>query len=251
MLPRFLSRATPKLEFFTEHEPLLSHPPVPASRFLPEWFRRQKPSFPIEPNQRYPFGVSSKLQLSNVNATIKRCPGILSYLSEGYIIPLWSDFVVQVRNDTIYAMGSHQHDYVSLHGRHIHFDAMPERPDYYKDAVKFFNPWCVKAPKGWSVLLTAPFYHMEDRFVVCPGVVDADSYHRIHVNTFFRKGPADHKLKMGMPFVQVIPFQREALELEVRQATDEDNKRLERLRFRIDRFFEKTRTLRSDPGADD
>ncbi len=76
-----------------------------------------------------------------------------------------------------------------------------------------------------------------------PGIIESDSYHHMHVNAFFKKGEADHQLKMGMPFIQVIPFQREELGCEVRVATDKDKKMIKDLRFRSDKFFKKNKAI--------
>lgn len=235
-----------KIEFFTEREELLDQPPVPASKFYPTWFKQMPPSHPVAPNQRYPFGLSDDLKLSNVNATVRRCPGIVSYLSEGYVIPLWSDIVVQVRANSIYAFGSNDTVYVSLHSRQMHFKTMPPRHGYYPDAVKFTNPWKVRTPRGYSLMIMAPFYHFEDRYQVLPGVIESDTYPHMHVNTLFRANEGDYTLRMGNPFIHVIPFKRDALSLEVRAASDDDKQRLKNQRFRSERFFGKNQAMRQD-----
>lgn len=242
----------PVIEFFTEHEELLDYPPVPAGKMFPDWFKQMAPSIALPPGQkRFPFGLSDRLRISNVNATIKRCPGLLSYLAEGYLVPLWSDFVVQIRGDKLYVEASNDFGSVSLHSKHHQYDRMPLPDGYVPDSVKFVNPWKVKTPKGWSVMLSAPFYHLEDRYLVATGVVDSDVYHHIHVNTFFRKRDADHQLKLGTPFVHVMPFQRSATDLQVRHATDDDRKRMKRLDFRGKRFFGKNQSIREGMGEDD
>ncbi len=234
-----------KIEFFTDHEELMPYAPKAASHFYPDWFKRMKGSHDVQPSRKFPFGISSSMILSNVNATVKRCPGVLSFMSQGYIVPLWSDYVVQVRKDSIFAFGSNESSSASLHGRHIHFDKMPQSEDYYKDAVKFTNPWKIKTPKGWSTMIVAPFFHMEDRFTIIPGVIESDTYHHMHVNTFFKNYEADHQLRMGMPFIQVIPFERSKLEHEVRVSTEEDKKLIENLQFRSNRFFKKNQAIRN------
>jgi len=71
------------------------------------------------------------------------------------------------------------------------------------------------------------------------------------VNTFFRKGDLDHQLKMGMPFVHVMPFQRSALEPEVRVMNDADKKRMKRLDFKAKRFFGKNASIRGLLDSED
>jgi hypothetical protein len=244
--------AGPKIEFFTEHEELLEFPPIAARKVLPGWFKQMSPSIDLPPAQsKFPFGISKALRLSNVNATIRRCPGVISYLSEGYLIPLWSDFLVQVRGETVYCAGSNELAQASPHSKAMQYSTMPLPDDYLQDSVKFTNPWKVRTPPGWSVMLSQPFYHFEQRFTAVPGVVDSDVYHHIHVNTFFRKGDRDHQLKMGMPFVHVMPFQRSVLEPEVRVMTEKDHKLMKRLNFMSRRFFGKNAAIRGLADGED
>jgi hypothetical protein len=244
--------ARSKIEFFTDNENLLEFPPIPARKALPGWFRELSPAIDLPPgNTRFPFGLSKALLLSNVNATIRRCPGVLSYLSEGYLIPLWADFLVQIRGQTVYCAGSNELALVSSHSKQSQYRTMRLPDGYLQDAVKFTNPWKVRTPPGWSVLLSQPFYHFEPRFTVLPGVVDSDVYHYINVNTLFRKGDVDHPLKMGMPFVHVLPFQRSVLVPEVRAMTDDDRRRMERLDFKAKRFFGKNVAIRGLGEGDD
>jgi hypothetical protein len=241
----------PKIEFFTEQEELLDFPPVPASKKLPDWFRKMEPAIDLPPGRsQFPFGLSKALRLSNVNATVRRCPGVISYLSEGYLVPLWTDFLVQVRGDVIYCNGSNDLAQVSTHSKKHQYSEMPLPDNFLPDAVKFINPWKVRTAPGWSILLTAPFYHFEDRFMVVPGVVDSDVYHHIHVNALFPRVDADHKLPMGMPFVHVMPFERKRMDLEVRAMTDKDRKRMKRLDFKGKRFFGKNASIRAGMEED-
>jgi hypothetical protein len=242
----------PKIEFFTEHEGILDFPPIAARKVLPGWFKQMAPSIELPPNNsRFPFGISKKLRLSNVNATIRRCPGVISYLSEGYLVPLWTDFLVQIRGETVYCAGSNELAKASPHSKDMQYSTMPLPDDYLKDSVKFINPWKVRTPPGWSVLISQPFYQFENRFTAVPGVIDSDVYHHMHVNTFFRKGDTDHQLKMGMPFIHVLPFQRNVLEPEVRLMTASDKKRMKKLDFKSKRFFGKNAAIRGLSDSED
>lgn len=244
--------ARPKIEFFTDNENLLDFPPVPTRKNLPDWFRQMAPSIDLLPEQsKLPFGLSKALSLSNLNATIRRCPGVISYLSEGYIIPLWSDFLVQVRGKAVYCLGSNELAHATTHSQQTQYNTMPLPEDYLPDSVKFTNPWKVRTPPGWSVLLSQPYYDFEQRFSVATGVVDTDVYHYIHVNTFFRRGDTDHQLKMGMPFVHIMPFQRSVLGMEVRASSEEDRQRMKKLDFKARRFFGKNAAIRGLGDGDD
>ena len=67
-----------KVTFFTNYEELKeSLPPVPASKFWPEWFKKQK-----TPEVQ----MSQELEDRGGPKTVKSCPGILDVLNQGYII---------------------------------------------------------------------------------------------------------------------------------------------------------------------
>jgi len=200
---------TTKIKFFTEIEELeKSLPPVPASKFWPEWFRNQKPL--VDDGNLFT-GVQGQA------STIRKCPAILDILSMGYIIPLWSDFKLMRVEDNVQYMvppGVNEHFELTTHA-HVQIDQYPFNEDTFKGSVKLFNPWSVVTPPGYSVMLVSPYYQTSPHLEAMQGIIDTDTYHEIHVNTFFTAPlKTEVDLKRGMPLVQVIPFKREDYEME-------------------------------------
>ena len=68
-------------------------PPVPASQMIPDWFKNL--SMHIEMPAKKPFPVIGKIAEKFNSHTIKKCPAVVDYFTEGYIIPLWSDVLIQ------------------------------------------------------------------------------------------------------------------------------------------------------------
>jgi hypothetical protein len=201
-----------EVTFFTNIEDLkLANPPVPAREFWPEWFKKQKGNWEERDGTK--------------RMTVKSCPGILDALSYGYIIPLWSDYIV-VRvspteensnrhigwrlpegNDEKFHAGSHSADQI---------DSYPFPPDTFKGTFKFVNPWSIRTPPGYSCYITAPHYNKHPNLTILSGIVDTDFYHEAHINTWFT-APLEEEiiLPYGMPVAQIIPFKREEFKMKV------------------------------------
>jgi len=74
---------TPKIKFTCREELLDAIPhPVPAAKAMPEWFKAISRDIPNQDLTK--------------SGTIKRCIPVLDAVSQGYIIPLWSDLHVSV-----------------------------------------------------------------------------------------------------------------------------------------------------------
>jgi len=197
------------ITFFTEIEELeIALPPVPARNFWPEWFKKQKNDKETDDKR-----------------TVKSCPGILDALSYGYIIPLWSDYMVvrlPVSEKCPQGIGwrtppHNQGDFRADTHPQGQIDSYPFPKDTYKGSFKFINPWKIKTPPGYSCYFTAPHYNKHPNLTVLSGIVDTDIYHEAHINTWFTAPINEEKfIEMGMPIAQIIPFKREEFEMKTK-----------------------------------
>jgi hypothetical protein len=185
------------IKFFTQHEQLKETlPPVPASKFWPQWFKDQGTGSFDTPNR----------EGSN---TVKSCPAMLDVLNMGYIIPLWADFKLmrQTNNDISWLSPNPEMYGIDFHLEE-QIDAYPFGPDTFKGTVKLINPWQVRTAPGYSCMFVSPYYHKHDNL--------EDRYHQTHVNTLVT-APVNQEVRLdyGMPLVQVIPYKREEFKMEV------------------------------------
>ena len=196
-----------EITFFTDIEELkLANPPVSARDFWPEWFKKQK-------------GPEQEDKL-----TVKSCPGILDVLNYGYIIPLWSDYMVvrvPVSEEVPQGIGwrlppNNIGDFTANIHPQPQIDSYPFPPETFKGAFKFINPWYIKTPPGYSCYITAPHYNKHPNLTVLSGIIDTDIYHDGHINTWFT-APLNEEIifPYGMPIAQVIPFKREEFKMKV------------------------------------
>jgi hypothetical protein len=207
----------PGIEFFTVIKGLADvAPPISAAQCIPDWFKTVNAASPDT-------GIDPNLKLRGINTDVSRCPGLHDMMTQGHIIPLWCDYQVSVdpdgtvnwlAPDGMFKLASHPFEQLK---------GMPQNHEY--PALKFINPWLVRTPPGYSCLFQAPYYHFEKRFSVLPGIVDTDIYHNAHLPTLLSVDPGQEiMIERGTPLVQVIPFRREKLGFDFREATDEDER---------------------------
>tara|TARA_Y100001937_G_scaffold5700_1_gene7584 strand:+ start:19821 stop:20585 length:765 start_codon:yes stop_codon:yes gene_type:complete len=215
------------IEFKTDVNGLEEIAPVkPAKYFLPKWFKGMKDFVEVdavhEKNKPNYFGKKGDTAKKHTSGTVKRCPAIVDLITEGFIIPMWSDFLIQRDMETFewdnknFQYGIEFHSKEQIKGWNLKKTDFPE-------GIKFVNPWRIYTPKGYSVMFMTPTYQFEKRFTVLPGIVETDSYHHINFPSIWHT-TKDAVIERGTPFIQVIPFKRDKWNLDVSQMNTEDLK---------------------------
>jgi len=207
-------------------------PPVPASQMIPDWFKNL--SMHIEMPEKKPFPVIGKIAEKFNSHTIKKCPAVVDYFTEGYIIPLWSDVLIQ-RYGQDFHFESNLLDqlpnFVEFHSEE-QFKGYHFKKNDYRRAVKFVSPWHFYTPKGWSTLFIPPLLHPNNDFTLFPGIVETDSFHQVNFPSIWHS-EGDVILKRGEPFLHVIPFKREKIGLEVEVFEKEDHDSINSEAFKL------------------
>lgn len=179
---------------FTSWLPELDIPrPVPASKLVPNWYRKLP-------------GAAEKVE------TVKKCVPVLDALTSGYMITLpvdvhfneetkrfWHDSPLDINSD---------HFAIQTQGVEIgdEFDTQPH---------KWINNWLIQTPKGYSCLFVHPLNRMDLPFRSFTGVVDTDR-HPIIINfPFVMKKNFSGVIPAGTPIIQIIPFKRDKWSSEV------------------------------------
>jgi hypothetical protein len=184
-------------------------PPKPAIKDVPEWYKNT-PEY---------VGDQGKKFIDNLTPhTIKKCMPVFDAMTAGYI--LYTQVDVQVTNEP----GIKKFDWPSQDPIGYHpIEQAPLHPAKNKTGYsKWMNPYIIKTPPGYSVLITQPF-HRESIFTILPGVVDTDSYKaQIHFPFVFNDDNWEGIIPAGTPMAQVIPFKRESWKHKI--GSDKDRK---------------------------
>lgn len=182
--------------------------PVPASNFIPEWWKNATPYIKSPEN---PAGKKLIVRNFESNASFKKCQPMLDAISFGYIFQLYADVKIeQIDNSPslTWRVGS------ELFSFHDHQDV--EVPDGYdkKSSFKYNNPWIPKLPKGYSALIIPCVGYPNPVFKAMHAVIDYDkTMHPLSPPMFIKEG-YEGILEKGTPMFQMIPFKRDDWESE-------------------------------------
>jgi hypothetical protein len=193
--------------------------PRPARAVLPDWFRR------------LPAVDEAVLGPRSNGLTVKRCMPFLDAMATGWIIPLAATVRMEIRDGgTAFDCGwEFDRTMVSNHEPY-QIAGHPAQP---RPPGKFHNYWTVRTRPGWSCLFLPPLNRDPLPFVPLAGVVDTDAYASLIHFPFIPVAPDGlYEIEKGTPLVQVIPFRRDATQVEavIRAETPEDAAARERIR---------------------
>jgi hypothetical protein len=167
--------------------------PKPATRFVPEWYKKIESRFPESKN---PESLP----------TIKKCMPVFDSITAGYIIVSPCDVYVSFKD-------GEPHYQTAIPGI---IDYHPRKQGYLHPSAnefpfpKWLNPWAIKTPKGYSCMFKPPAHNPNEWFEILEGIVDTDAYFAAVQFPFVLKNPtAEFMIPAGTPIAQVIPFKRE------------------------------------------
>ena len=175
--------------------------PFPASEALPQWWKNATPYLKSWEN---PDGKKIIVKNFESNASFKKCTPMLDMLTSGYIVPLWSDVQVTLKDDSPTISWRVKRDVFESHsGQEV------EVPDGYQKAqFKFLNQWVPKLPKGYSALIIACPGYPNNPFRAMQAIIDYDkTTHALFPPMFLKEG-FEGILEKGTPMFQIIPFKR-------------------------------------------
>ncbi|ASR11965.1 hypothetical protein GFL91_23085 [Rhizobium leguminosarum bv. viciae] len=202
MTMAFLNKPQLRLTFLCRKEDEGVIPaPVRAKTALPDWFRR------------LPAVDEAHVSSNNSGLTVKRCMPFLDAMATGWVIGLAASVRMEIADDgkTVDCGWDFDRTLVSNHASH-QVAGNPREP---LPPCKFHNYWTIRTPPGWSCLFVPPLNRPNGVFEVVAGVVDTDTYQsEIHFPFFATGEDGLHVLERGTPIVQVIPFRRDASDLD-------------------------------------
>ena len=176
------------------------YPPVPLSKFVPEWYKNIPQSFDHN---------DSNIQQKGV-PTIKKCVPVLDYLTGGYVIlnPYEVNIRMQPDDQGVLKAASvcPAEDYISAHP----YEQCPVPMNNVKNHYfKVSNSWKVVTPPGYSCHFYQPFYTLNSNYKLFPSIVDTDK-HDDAVNFVGLGLKENFVIKAGEPLMVVFPFKRDS-----------------------------------------
>jgi hypothetical protein len=169
----------------------------PTSRKIPSWFK----SIPVD------FGLNEDL---TTTSSIRRCSGVNSLFTSGYVISMWSDLRVELGE-----IGSKDYrwqyaDKKSDAGEHPVIQRGNYAPPEQYQHLKLESPWHFHCSHDipWVWLQNNWLSDIPDEYLIPPSIVEYHYQSTTNVNILFARSN-DKKLidiKLGAPLVQIVPM---------------------------------------------
>ena len=200
----------PKVTWFTpvEYTGLMQVvKPERASKHLPQWLLKT-PSFP-------------KVMNPPNAGTIRDCPSTFDFMGKGYVIPMWCDLELDVKEDGGFHWRTPYNKFiVETHTREQYKDYLPESAQKKcLNVAKLISPFMCKTTPGYGMFQYPMYYHFNEMFEILPGIIFTDIHHEMNLQMILKK-PGKFTIKQGTPIVQFIPFKREKVTTEYADAID-------------------------------
>jgi hypothetical protein len=196
--------------------------PIPCKLNIPDWYK--------------------ELDHTATSRTIKGCMPFLDTLTTGYILKIPNDSYLAhniIDSDTdekksiwespVNTLPEKSKEKININVSGLNsyhpIKQLGEKCPFVKknngfSFLKILNPWFIKTPPGYSCLFLPPLNNQDDRFSIIPGIVDTDTFdYEVNFPIIINgdKYPIlKTTIKKGTPYVQVIPFKRDAWKLKIK-----------------------------------
>jgi hypothetical protein len=186
--------------------------PKPASKYIPEWYKKAERFIGGKPTPSFD---DPDVGL----ATVKACVPFMDTYTSGYMIGLWEDVEVTIKNNKpiIKSKAIEIRPTLSLQN-------MSMGDGYYNIHIAWCNPFYIQTPDGYSVLVTHPLNHYDLPFITTSGIVDSDPIMTNGRVPFLLKEGFEGTIPKGTPIMQVIPFKRDDWKSEIDQSLIQESK---------------------------
>lgn len=183
--------------------------PKAASQFFPEWWKELK------------------IQIPNTHVvpqpTMRRCMGFVDHYKHGIIVPMWSDFRIEVGEigtQYHYALCSDGYTPVVQHPTGQRGSFAP--PDKYCN-MKLESPWAFRCKDDVYFKWEQPTWNMQSlsAYVVLPATVEFVHQHSVNVHLMFPRTTIKdvRQIDFGTPIVHVTPLTERELDLRYHMVT--------------------------------
>lgn len=199
------------IHFFTENYENLKESLTSSLVEIPKWFKKQPSSCPVT----HKFSAEGTKNF----LTIKHCPGILDYLKHGYVLKMWEDIEISVKENYLLDSVHKIDDFSEVTGwpylsktentkfkiHHLsQFLDLPIRKNH-NHAIKLLNPWQAKSTSNREKLLVLPLILEDLPFQIIPGIIEISFYHFLHIPMLINSDKP-FTIKKGTPLLQYIPL---------------------------------------------
>jgi hypothetical protein len=191
MISLFNRPSTTTLDCFTYRADVHDlHPVAAAIKHIPKWWK-DLPAF-------------DETDLAPQN-TMKKCRGFIDLYDKSFVIPMWSDLVINYTADSLQYQFADSLSEMANHNMSQRRGFLPNNID-----VKIVSPWLFKSKDEINWMTVKPMYNYpeEVNFDVCHGVVNFKYQSVTNMNIILNRVNENTKfvIEAGQPIWQMIPM---------------------------------------------
>jgi len=169
---------------------------IPAKKFVPEWYKNA------------PNTMDKQVGFKTMRG-LKYCVPFLDALTCGYYLTTPVDIYVEQRQEGPWLTWGLDNTQL-MDARHPGVaPTIPIPPGFNSTHLIWKTQGVISVPKGCSVLFTHPLNRTDLPFYTLSGIVDDFLMYGGNIPFFIKEGFTG-PIPAGIPFLQVIPFRREA-----------------------------------------
>ena len=194
-----------KLIHFICSESMEIGKPDLIKKFIPEWYKKAETHFSSEEDLAIEEGTQK------TSAGLKTCVPFLDAMISGYALVVPFDIYVGKTED-----GNLDMKWNAPQGWENFIEerpkqsgsTMPRPAGHAPNHMVWSGRWGIKAPRGYSVLVTHPLNRQDLPFTTSSAIMDSDKFFGNGNIPFFIKEDFVGVIEKGTPFAQIIPIKR-------------------------------------------
>jgi len=198
------------LDCFTNDSVVFDHYQITkSSDFIPEWFKNA----PKEYDDNF-----------HKTSTIKRCIGINNNLTSGFILPMWSQLAITIKDKYYQWQFSDRKTECGAHDP-LQWNFFANQNEY--GHMKITSPHLIMSKNDINFFYTKPFWHLKpnNNFLIPSGIIDYKYQNGTHINMFVNiKEDNNIFIDQNEPIVQIIPLTEKDIKLKYHLISDEEFK---------------------------
>lgn len=193
------------LDLFTQRQMIFdAAKPKLAPQFYPDWWKELKTELQMG-DELFP------------TATMRRCMGFVDHYKHGFVIPMWSDFRIELGpigdpffraqcSDNTTSLGEHP---AALRGAYL--------PNSHYQHLKMYTPWAAKCKEDvyWKWEQPTWSYRNPNKIILLPGTIEYKYQYSMNANLMFAREAEKTLIEIPFqqPLVHVTPLTERDLEL--------------------------------------